>query len=147
VKVSKQNAFSFLYKLKKRNCFDFQKSGYGVTSFQLTTWCGSGLPEGIFSCPKSNFVYTLEALERKILVRILQDHLVYFISIWHILRIFCTFFSRFGILCQGKSGNPGMDLQSFAFLVENEIKPQLVRLLNWQVVLIFGTTLSSKLVP
>jgi hypothetical protein len=47
------------------------------------------------------------------------DHMVYFMAIWCILWLFDTFmstwyifvslvyFSRFGMLCQEKSGNPG----------------------------------------
>jgi hypothetical protein len=41
-------------------------------------------------------------------IRIFYGHLVYFLIIWYI-------FPRFGILYQGKSGNPGSDRPSLDF--------------------------------
>jgi hypothetical protein len=46
-------------------------------------------------------------------VGIFYDHLVYFVTIWSILRPFGIFFPRFGILHQEKSGNPGREVLIF----------------------------------
>jgi hypothetical protein len=37
-------------------------------------------------------------------------HLLYFEAIWNIVRLFYIYFSRFGLLYQEKSGNPGWGL-------------------------------------
>jgi hypothetical protein len=64
-----------------------------------------GLPDGIFSHQKYYFAYILEGIEIENLVKfmaykMLYSHMVYFEAIWCIL-------SRFGILQQEESGNPG----------------------------------------
>jgi hypothetical protein len=42
----------------------------------------------------------------------LYGHLVYFTSIWYILRSFGIFFPVIGMLYQDKSGNPACDLNT-----------------------------------
>jgi hypothetical protein len=77
------------------------------------------LPDGLFSNQKSQFGYILVCLAMENL-GIFYDHLVYFTAIWSILRPLEIFyghlvyfvliwyiFTRFGILDQEKSGNPG----------------------------------------
>jgi hypothetical protein len=72
---------------------------------------GSGLPDGLFSNPNSQFGSILEGVEIYNLC-IFYDHLVYFAANGNILRpfgLFCghlVYFPRFGILYHEKSGNP-----------------------------------------
>jgi hypothetical protein len=40
---------------------------------------------------------------------IFYDHLVYFMAIWYTLLSFGMFYPRFGMLHQGKSGNPAIE--------------------------------------
>jgi hypothetical protein len=53
-------------------------------------------------------------MQWKMLVYYVYGHLVYFMPLWYIVHPFDTFlvnlmyFSRFGILHQEKSGNPGL---------------------------------------
>jgi hypothetical protein len=71
----------------------------------------SGLPDGLFSNQNPNLGKFWRVLLWKILLyfmtiwpilrqlEILYGHLTYFVAIWYV-------FPRFGILDQGKSGNP-----------------------------------------
>jgi hypothetical protein len=76
----------------------------------------SGLPDGIFSNQKSKFEYIhfggscnercwyilwAFVLFYGHVMYVVYGHLVYFVVIWYI-------FPRFGMLCQEKSGNPGV---------------------------------------
>jgi hypothetical protein len=42
-------------------------------------------------------------------VDIFYGHLEYFMTIWHIVCSFGTFFPGFGVMHQEKSGNPGRE--------------------------------------
>jgi hypothetical protein len=72
------------------------------------------LPDGLLSNQKSQFGYILEGLEMEI-AGIFYGHLEYFTVIWYVLWVFGNvvviwyIFPRFGILCQEKSGNPGLN--------------------------------------
>jgi hypothetical protein len=50
---------------------------------------------------------------------IFYGNLVFFVAIWHILWLSATFFSRFGKLCQEKSGNPGFKSQETNTVIIN----------------------------
>jgi hypothetical protein len=71
----------------------------------------AGLPDGVFSNPKSKCGYILEGLTMDN-VGIIYCHLEYFTPTWSILWPFGNvvviwyIFTRFGILCIEKSGNP-----------------------------------------
>jgi uncharacterized membrane protein YuzA (DUF378 family) len=70
-----------------------------------------GLPDGIFSNPKSRFGLILEGLEME-KVGIFFGHSEYITAILYILWPFCNLvaigyiFPHFGMLRQEKSGNP-----------------------------------------
>jgi hypothetical protein len=65
--------------------------------------------------PKSEFWFILEDLGRENF-GMFQGHAVYFVVIWHMLGpfgIFCcrlVYFSHFGIMHQGTSGNPEVQM-------------------------------------
>jgi hypothetical protein len=61
-----------------------------ITFFILKRFFESGLPDRIFSHQNSPFGYILEGLGMMSVVR-LHSHLVYFLSIWYILRPFGIF--------------------------------------------------------
>jgi hypothetical protein len=67
----------------------------------------TGLPDGILSNQKSKFGQILEGLAMEDVgtfwpFGLFYGHLVYFMTIWHILWYV---FSRFGMLYQEQSGN------------------------------------------
>jgi hypothetical protein len=70
----------------------------------------AGLPDGIFSSQKSQFLFILGDFEEENF-NIFYGHLVYIVSIWYILcsfYIFVTFwyiFAHLGMFYQSKSGN------------------------------------------
>jgi hypothetical protein len=72
----------------------------------------TGLPDGMFSNPKTQFGQILEGLGTE-KVGMFCAHLEYTTAIWYILRPFGNLvaiwyiFSLFGKLCQEKSGNAG----------------------------------------
>jgi hypothetical protein len=49
---------------------------------------------------------------------IFYGHLVYFVSIWYIFVVILVYFSRFGMLCKEKSGNPEVDYVDETFSAE-----------------------------
>jgi phosphatidylglycerophosphate synthase len=75
--------------------------------------CNTGLPDDIFSDQKSKFGQILEALAMKDVgvhilwtCRLFYSHCVY-LKTFGICCVFLVYFSRFGMLYQEKSGNPG----------------------------------------
>jgi hypothetical protein len=90
------------------------------------------LPDGIFSNRKSQFFQTENPNLDKF-GRVLQwKELVYFIAIWPILQhfgkfcghlvhfmVFLGFFTRFGLLYEEKSGNPGWATQTCRWKANN----------------------------
>jgi hypothetical protein len=72
------------------------------------------LPDGLFSNQKSKFGKFWGVLQWKMLAYF-YGHLVHFTDFWRILwtlskvRGTLVYFSRFGILYQEKSGNPGTE--------------------------------------
>jgi hypothetical protein len=90
--------------------------------------CESGLPDGLFFKPKIPIWVILEGLRMEN-AGIFYGPLEYCTVIWYILLplskavLIWYIFSRFGILCQEKSGNPGVNVLftlTFVFSQINE---------------------------
>jgi hypothetical protein len=67
-----------------------------------------------------------------------NSHLVYFIAIRYIFVVFWYIFTRFGMLCQEKSGNPGM------YIVEISIIHIITISLGHQIQSLYVFTLACK---
>jgi hypothetical protein len=123
-KSFEQNSFeqkSLEHKSFKQNSFEQNspiRGIFGIFEMSERSICHagrvrteSGLPDYLFAYQKSQFWYILDGLGVEN-VCILHFNLVYFVVVWYVvwpLTKFCcclAHFPHFGILYQGKSGNP-----------------------------------------